>query len=113
MSEPAQKCDRNAILKQNYTLKLFAAFKMAIFLLFRFRGKSRFSRFPPKKFYNINYSIIFLPFSSISLVGGDIQGSKATDKKEALDACIKIGKILVHFKLVFLTDFTPIRLNFI
>ena len=27
MSEPAQKCDSNAIFKENCTLKLFSAFK--------------------------------------------------------------------------------------
>ena len=46
MPEPAQKCENYAIIKQNYTLGLF--------LLFWLKGKSRFSRFPPKKFYNIN-----------------------------------------------------------
>ena len=40
--------------KQNYAPKLFIAFKMP----FQVRGKSRFSLFPPKKFYNINYWII-------------------------------------------------------
>ena len=29
--------------------------KNGLFLLFQLRGKFRFSRFPPKKFYNINY----------------------------------------------------------
>ena len=29
MSEPEQKCENNAILKQKYTLKLITAFKMA------------------------------------------------------------------------------------
>ena len=46
MSEPAQKCENNAIFKQNYTLELFIAL---IMLLFGLKGKSRFSRFPPKK----------------------------------------------------------------
>ena len=50
MSEPAQKCENNdAILKQNYAQKLFFAFKMTKFLLLWLKGKSRFSRFPPKK----------------------------------------------------------------
>ena len=52
MSEHAPKCENNAIFKQNYTLELFIAL---IMLLFGLKGKSRFSRFPPKKFYNINY----------------------------------------------------------
>ena len=46
MSEPALKCENNAIFKQNYTLELFIAL---IMLLFGLKGKSRFSRFPPKK----------------------------------------------------------------
>ena len=55
MSEPAQKCENYAIFKQNYAQKLFITFKMAIlFLLFWIKWKSRFSRNPPKKFYNIN-----------------------------------------------------------
>ena len=55
MSEPAQKCENYAIFKQNYAQKLFITFKMAIlFLLFWIKWKSRFSRTPPKKFYNIN-----------------------------------------------------------
>ena len=29
MSEPAQKCENNAIFKQNYTLELIIAFKIA------------------------------------------------------------------------------------
>ena len=53
MSEPAQKCENNdAILKQNYAQKLFFAFKMTKFLLLWLKGKSRFSRFPPKKLLN-------------------------------------------------------------
>ena len=51
MSEPALKFENNAIFKQNYTLEMFIALKM---LLFGLKGKSRFSIFPPKKFYNIN-----------------------------------------------------------
>ena len=31
MSEPEQKCENNAIFKQNYTLKLFIACKMAYY----------------------------------------------------------------------------------
>ena len=30
MHEPAQKCENNAIFKQNYSLKLFIAFKWPI-----------------------------------------------------------------------------------
>ena len=46
-----------AIFKQIYTLKLFIAFKMAYSCCFSLGGKSRFSRIPTKKFYNINYRI--------------------------------------------------------
>ena len=46
MSEPAQKLENNAIFKQN------SCILNSLFLLFLFRGKSRF---PQKIFYNINY----------------------------------------------------------
>ena len=59
LNSATQKCGNNEILKQNQTLKLFIALKMALycyfgfwnghFLLFWLRGKSR------KKFYNMNY----------------------------------------------------------
>ena len=45
MSEPAPKCENNAVFKQNYTAKLFITFRV----LFQHRGKSRFARFPQKK----------------------------------------------------------------
>ena len=49
------KCKNNAaIFKQKYTHKLLKAFKWS-FLLLQHWGKSRFSRIPPKFFYNINY----------------------------------------------------------
>ena len=49
------KCKNNAaIFKQKYTQKLLKAFKWS-FLLLQHWGKSRFSRIPPKNFYNINY----------------------------------------------------------
>ena len=44
MHEPTQKCENNAIFKHNHCLKLFIAFKMTYSW-----GKSRKSRFPPKK----------------------------------------------------------------
>ena len=47
MSETAQKCENNAILKQNFTLKLFFASK----LLIQLRGNLDFLL---KKFYNIH-----------------------------------------------------------
>ena len=55
-SETAQKCENNAIFNQNYTLKLLIALKIpSLFLLIQLNWKFRFYRFPPKKFYNINY----------------------------------------------------------
>ena len=53
MSEPAQKCENDAIFKQNYTLELFVAFKMAYSCYFGFRGNLYFPDFIQKKFYNI------------------------------------------------------------
>ena len=54
MSKPAQKCE--TIFKQIYALKLFIAFAMAYSCCFSLhKGKSRYSRFPPKMLYNINY----------------------------------------------------------
>ena len=47
MCEPEIKCVNNASFKQIYTKNCL--------LLFQLREKSRFSRTPPKKFYNINY----------------------------------------------------------
>ena len=41
MFEPTQKCENNAISKQNYTFKLFIAAKMTYSCCFSF---------PPKKF---------------------------------------------------------------
>ena len=40
------------LFKQNYTQKLFKYHIRAVLAW----GKSRISRFPPKKFYNIDYS---------------------------------------------------------
>ena len=55
MSEPAQKCENCAIFKQNYTKKLFVAFKRANSCCFGLRGNLDFPDFLQKKFYNINY----------------------------------------------------------
>ena len=54
MSEPAQKCENYAIFMQNYIPELLIALKMVYSCFFWLKGKFRFSRFPPKKFYNIN-----------------------------------------------------------
>ena len=55
MSEPAQKCENNAIFKQNSALELFISLKMAISCYFCLRGNLDFSDFLQIKFYNINY----------------------------------------------------------
>ena len=55
MSEPALKCENNAIFKQNYTQKLFIAFKISYSCCFGFRGNLEFPDFLQKKFYNIDY----------------------------------------------------------
>ena len=55
MSEPALKCENNAIFKQIYPLKLFIAFKMAYSGCFSLGGNLDFPDFLQKKFYNINY----------------------------------------------------------
>ena len=51
MSEPEQKCENNASFKQNYTPKLFIAFKLAYYCSFSFGGNLDFL---VKRFYNIN-----------------------------------------------------------
>ena len=55
MYEPAQKCENFAIFKQNYTPKVFVAFKRANSCCFGLRGNLDFPDFLQKKFYNINY----------------------------------------------------------
>ena len=55
MSEPAQKCENHAIIKQNYTLKLFISFKISHSCYFGQRGNREFPDFLHKKFYNVNY----------------------------------------------------------
>ena len=73
MSEPAQRRENHAIFKQNYTADPFIAFKMVYSCCFSlgenvdfldFLQKTRLSRFPPKKFYNIDYRgpISFITF---------------------------------------------------
>ena len=56
MFEPALNCQDNAIFKQNYSLKLFVAFKMAYYCCFSLGGNLDFPDFLQKKFYNIDYS---------------------------------------------------------
>ena len=54
MSEPAQKCENNAIIKQNYTPELLIVLKMAYSCFFGLRGNLDFPDFLQKKLYNIN-----------------------------------------------------------
>ena len=49
MFEPVQKCENNAISKQNYTLKLFIAVKMTYCCCLSLEGNLKFSIFPLKK----------------------------------------------------------------
>jgi len=65
MSEPAQKCENNAIFKQHYTLELFLALEMVCYCCFSLGGNLDFLDFLAKKFYNINYWSKFLGKSSI------------------------------------------------
>ena len=55
MFEPVQKCENNAISKQNYTLKLFIAVKMTYCCCSSLGGHLDFLYFHLKKFYNIDY----------------------------------------------------------
>ena len=55
MSEPAQKCENQAIFKQNYTLELFIALEMVYYCCFTLGGNLDFLDFLQKKFYNIDY----------------------------------------------------------
>ena len=52
MSEPAKNVKKCYFSE---TIKLFIALE-GLFLLFQFKGKSKFSRFLSKKFYNIDHS---------------------------------------------------------
>ena len=59
MSEPAQNCEN--YFTQNYTKELFMLLKWPI-LVVSVRGKSRFSRFPPRKsFIASNCRLRFFP----------------------------------------------------
>ena len=48
MSEPSQKCEINAICKQNYVQKLFISFKISCSCCFGFRGNLEFPDFHQK-----------------------------------------------------------------
>ena len=56
MSEPALKCENNAIFKQSYILKLFIAFKMVHLCCFGLRGHLDFPDFLKQSFrFNIDH----------------------------------------------------------
>ena len=48
MSDPGQKCENNAIFKQNYALKLFIAYKIAHSCYFSFGENLDFTDFLQK-----------------------------------------------------------------
>ena len=50
MSEPALKCENNAIFKQNYTQKLFISFKISYYCCFGLRGNLEFPDFLQKSY---------------------------------------------------------------
>ena len=54
MSEPAQKCENYAIVKQNYTPELLIVLKIAYSCFFGLRGNLDFPDYLQKKFYNLN-----------------------------------------------------------
>ena len=54
MSEPAQKCENNVIIKQNYTPELLIVLKMTYSCFFGLMGNPDFPDFLQKRFYNIN-----------------------------------------------------------
>ena len=64
MSKPAQKCYNNVIFKQNYTLKLLIAFKMAYSCCFSLEGNLDFPEFLRTKLYNINHWFIITFYTS-------------------------------------------------
>ena len=66
MSEPSQKCDNNAIFKQNYTQKLFISFKISYSCCFGFRENLEFPDFLQKSFITTT-SPFLVPYSSHQL----------------------------------------------
>ena len=60
MSEPAQKCENYALFKQNYTLELFIALKMAYSCCFGLKGNLGCPDFLQKSFIASTTNIIFI-----------------------------------------------------
>ena len=67
MSEHALKCENSAIFKQNYTMKMFIAFKMAYSCCFGCRGNLDFPEFLQRKFFNINYRMWSVLLSTLNI----------------------------------------------
>ena len=65
MSEPEQKCENNAVFKQNYTAKLLITFKMAYSCCFSLGGNLDFPDFLQKRFYNIGCWVEKLEMSHV------------------------------------------------
>ena len=69
MSEHALKCENSAIFKQNYTMKMFIAFKMAYSCCFGCRGNLDFPELLQPIFifviFNNNLTAKILDFSKI------------------------------------------------
>ena len=61
MSEPALKCENNAIFKQVYILTLFIAFKIAYSCCLSLGENLDFTEFLQKKFYISTYLYLFTP----------------------------------------------------
>ena len=57
----------NAISKQKSTLKLSIVFKKPIFAFVSANGKSRFWKFPPKKWYNIDLTYVQIESKTVHL----------------------------------------------
>ena len=62
MSEPSQKCENNAIFKQNYTKKLLISFKISYSCCFGFRGNLEFPDFLQKSFITSTTGPMTFPF---------------------------------------------------
>ena len=84
MSEPAQKCENNA-------LELFISLKMAISCYFCLRGNLEFPDFLEIKFYNINYLCV----NDIKKFGGNLDFPKCNQLKKVCSnvwSCKKMWK---------------------
>ena len=78
MSEPAQKCETNAIFKQIYVKNCSLVLKWPILNVLA-EGKSRFSRFHPKKvlYYQL---LIIIPTTTYSSTTQDVYNALREDR---------------------------------